>query len=227
MTMTSQAVISLEGITKIFRTTEIETHALSEISLTINAGDFVAIMGPSGCGKSTLLGLIGLLDSPTDGKYFLKGEDVSRLSRARRATIRNHEIGYVFQNFNLISDLTVKENVELPLTYRRLSPKERCERVLTILERVHMSSRINHYPAQLSGGQQQRVAVARAIVGDPAVLLADEPTGNLDSNAGKMVMDLLVEANGGGTTVCMVTHSVSYSAFAGRVIQLFDGNLVA
>jgi putative ABC transport system ATP-binding protein len=219
-------LIHLEGIKKIFYTDEVETHALQDVHLEIQSGEYVAISGPSGCGKTTLLSLLGLLDTPSDGEYTLAGEPVARLSAAERARIRNRQIGFIFQAFNLIGDLTVYENVELPLTYRGLSASERKRRVTEALEKVGMTHRMKHYPAQLSGGQQQRVAVARAVAGDPLILLADEPTGNLDSVNGEAVMELLRELHRGGATICMVTHDPRYSAHADREIHLFDGRVV-
>jgi putative ABC transport system ATP-binding protein len=219
-------LISLEGIKKVFYTDEVETHALNDVHLQIQPGEYVAISGPSGCGKTTLLSLLGLLDTPTDGEYMLASEPVAKLSAAERARIRNRQIGFIFQAFNLIGDLTVYENVELPLTYRGLSSSERKRRVTEALEKVGMTHRMKHYPAQLSGGQQQRVAVARAVAGDPLILLADEPTGNLDSVNGEAVMELLRELHRGGATICMVTHDPRYSAHADREIHLFDGRVV-
>lgn len=220
-------LIELQGVRKVFVTEEVETHALSDIHLEIPEGEFLSIAGPSGCGKSTLLSLLGLLDTPTAGEYLLDGNPVADLSASQRARIRNKHIGFIFQAFNLIGDLTVYENVELPLTYRDGMPSsERKERVMSALERVGMSHRRNHYPAQLSGGQQQRVAVARAVVGDPLILLADEPTGNLDSTNGEAVMDLLEELHGEGATICMVTHDPRYADYAERTIHLFDGRIV-
>jgi putative ABC transport system ATP-binding protein len=219
-------LIHLEGIRKVFYTDEVETHALQDVHLEIQPGEYVAISGPSGCGKTTLLSLLGLLDTPSDGEYTLAGEPVARLSAAERARIRNRQIGFIFQAFNLIGDLTVYENVELPLTYRGLSASERKRRVTEALEKVGMTHRMKHYPAQLSGGQQQRVAVARAVAGDPLILLADEPTGNLDSVNGEAVMELLRELHRGGATICMVTHDPRYSAHADREIHLFDGRVV-
>ena len=219
-------LISLEGIKKVFYTDEVETHALNDVHLQIQPGEYVAISGPSGCGKTTLLSLLGLLDTPTDGEYMLANEPVAKLSAAERARIRNRQIGFIFQAFNLIGDLTVYENVELPLTYRGLSASERKRRVTEALEKVGMTHRMKHYPAQLSGGQQQRVAVARAVAGDPLILLADEPTGNLDSVNGEAVMELLRELHRGGATICMVTHDPRYSAHADREIHLFDGRVV-
>jgi len=222
-----RALIELQGVKKVFYTEEVETHALSDIHLEIPEGEFLSIAGPSGCGKSTLLSLLGLLDTPTAGEYLLDGQPVAELSASQRARIRNRHIGFVFQAFNLIGDLTVYENVELPLTYREGMPSsERKERTLEALERVGMSHRRNHYPAQLSGGQQQRVAVARAVVGDPLILLADEPTGNLDSTNGNAVMELLKELHMEGATICMVTHDPRYAEFSERTIHLFDGRIV-
>ena len=219
-------LISLDRLGKVFSTREVETHALSNVTLGIRTGEFVSIAGPSGCGKTTLLSIIGLLDSPTEGAYLLNGEAVDGLSASRRAEIRNRSIGFIFQAFNLIGDLTVFENVELPLTYRDMPGRDRRERVLASLERVGMAHRVNHYPSQLSGGQQQRVAVARAIVGAPLILLADEPTGNLDSRNGQAVMDLLGELHEGGATICMVTHDPRYVNAADRAVHLFDGQVV-
>ncbi|MFL5521206.1 MAG: ABC transporter ATP-binding protein, partial [Gemmatimonadales bacterium] len=205
---------------------EVETHALSEVHLEVRRGEYVAIAGPSGCGKTTLLSLLGLLDSPTNGEYWLDGKPVAQLSAADRARIRNREIGFIFQAFNLIGDLTVYENVELPLTYRGMAVNDRKQRVMAALEKVGMSHRVRHYPAQLSGGQQQRVAVARAVAGEPLILLADEPTGNLDSTNGESVMQLLQELHRGGATICMVTHDPRYERHADRSIHLFDGRVV-
>ena len=219
-------LISLEGVTKVFFTEEVETHALSGIHLQIKKGEYLSIAGPSGCGKSTLLSILGLLDSPTDGKYTLNGTEVEDLSLSQRTRIRNREIGFIFQAFNLIGDLNVYENVELPLTYRGMPSVERKQRVHEALERVGMSHRMKHYPSQLSGGQQQRVAVARALAGKPSILLADEPTGNLDSKNGEAVMDLLRELHREGATICMVTHDPRYAEFADRTIHLFDGQIV-
>jgi putative ABC transport system ATP-binding protein len=223
----NHALITLEGLSKVFYTEEVETHALSDITMEIRTGEFVSIAGPSGCGKTTLLSILGLLDSPTGGKYILDSEPVENLSAAQRARIRNQAIGFVFQAFNLIGDLTVYENVELPLTYRGMSGAERKERVQAALERVGMAHRMRHDPSQLSGGQQQRVAVARAIVGKPLILLADEPTGNLDSKNGNAVMDLLRELHAEGATICMVTHDPRYAHVADRTIHLFDGQVVS
>ena len=220
------ALIRLEGIKKVFYTDEVETHALSDIHLEIRNGEYVAIAGPSGCGKTTLLSILGLLDSPTDGTYTLDAQPVAKLSAAERARVRNRQIGFIFQAFNLIGDLTVYENVELPLTYRGMPSEERRKRVQAALERVGMSHRMKHFPAQLSGGQQQRVAVARAVAGDPAILLADEPTGNLDSTNGEAVMELLRELHQGGATICMVTHDPRYARHADRSVHLFDGKVV-
>jgi putative ABC transport system ATP-binding protein len=205
MTSAGPALIRLEGIKKVFYTDEVETHALSEVHLEIRRGEYVAISGPSGCGKTTLLSLLGLLDTPTGGEYWLDGKPVAQLSPADRARIRNREIGFIFQAFNLIGDLTVYENVELPLTYRGMQPADRKQKVMAALEKVGMSHRVRHYPAQLSGGQQQRVAVARAVAGEPLILLADEPTGNLDSTNGESVMQLLQDLHRGGATICMFT----------------------
>jgi putative ABC transport system ATP-binding protein len=222
----TQPLIRLEGLKKVFYTDEVETHALSNVHLEIKPGEYVTIAGPSGCGKTTLLSILGLLDSPTDGQYLLDGKPVANLSASERARIRNREIGFIFQAFNLIGDLTVAENVELPLTYRGMPSAERRKRVQEALEKVGMAHRMNHYPSQLSGGQQQRVAVARAVAGDPLILLADEPTGNLDSTNGEAVMELLRELHRGGATICMVTHDPRYAAHAERTIHLFDGRVV-
>jgi putative ABC transport system ATP-binding protein len=219
-------VVTLEKLTKKFVTDEIETHALSDVDLEILRGDYVSIAGPSGCGKSTLLSIIGLLDTPTQGSYTLNGRPVADLSVAERARIRNREIGFIFQSFNLIGDLSVFENVELPLTYRGMTPPERKQRVARALDDVGMSHRAKHLPSQLSGGQQQRVAVARAIAGDPSLLLADEPTGNLDSKSGESVMDLLHRIHDNGATICIVTHDPRYARHARRSINLFDGRIV-
>jgi putative ABC transport system ATP-binding protein len=222
----SESLIVLKGITKVFLTDEVETHAVSNVSLDIRSGEYVSIAGPSGCGKSTLLSILGLLDSPTQGSYILKGQPVTDLSVAERARVRNREIGFIFQSFNLIGDLTVFQNVELPLTYRGIPAAERAERVRTALGRVGMGHREKHFPGQLSGGQQQRVAVARAVVGEPAILLADEPTGNLDSRSGEAVMDLLKELHRQGSTICMVTHDPRYARHADHAVHLFDGRVV-
>jgi putative ABC transport system ATP-binding protein len=219
-------LIRLQGVRKIFFTDEVETHALADVHLEIREGEYVAINGPSGCGKTTLLSILGLLDTPSEGSYLLEDKPVANLTPAERARIRNRRIGFVFQAFNLIGDLTVAENVELPLTYRGMSGGERTKRVQQALEKVGMSHRAKHYPVQLSGGQQQRVAVARAVVGDPAILLADEPTGNLDSTNGEAVMELLRALHRGGATVCMVTHDPRYAKHADRSIHLFDGRVV-
>ncbi|HEU5467514.1 MAG TPA: ABC transporter ATP-binding protein [Gemmatimonadales bacterium] len=220
------SLIQLQGIKKVFYTDEVETHALAEVHLDVLKGEYVAISGPSGCGKTTLLSILGLLDTPSDGQYILDGRPVANLSAADRARVRNRQIGFIFQAFNLIGDLTVYENVELPLTYRGMSSGDRKQRVQQALEKVGMSHRMKHYPAQLSGGQQQRVAVARAVAGDPAILLADEPTGNLDSSNGEAVMDLLRELHKGGATICMVTHDPRYARHADRNIELFDGRVL-
>jgi len=220
------AIIRLDGVTKVFYTDEVETHALGGIHLEIVPGEFVTIAGPSGCGKSTLLSILGLLDTPTQGNYLLNEKPVANLSLSDRTRIRNREIGFIFQAFNLIGDLNVYENVELPLTYRGMASAERKKRVMEALERVGMAHRTKHYPSQLSGGQQQRVAVARALGGSPLILLADEPTGNLDSKNGESVMDLLRELHRGGATVCMVTHDPRYANYAQRSIHLFDGRIV-
>jgi putative ABC transport system ATP-binding protein len=227
MSETNGALISLEGVTKIFFTDELETHALATIDLEIRQNEYVAISGPSGCGKTTLLSILGLLDTPTGGEYRLAGRPVARLSGSQRAAIRNQQVGFIFQAFNLIGDLTVGENVELPLLYRRVGTTERRTRVLEALERVGMTHRVNHYPSQLSGGQQQRVAVARAIAGKPLILLADEPTGNLDSKNGEQVMGLLQELHREGATICMVTHDPRYAEHAQRSVHLFDGQVVS
>src|SRR5271156_2762910 len=221
-----QALIKLDGVTKVFFTDEVETHALSGIHLNILKGEYISIAGPSGCGKSTLLAILGLLDSPSNGTYLLKGGPVQDLKLSERARIRNREIGFIFQAFNLIGDLTVYENVELPLTYRGMPGSERKKRAQEALERVGMSHRMKHYPAQLSGGQQQLVAVARALGGDPSILLADEPTGNLDSANGEAVMELLRELHRSGATICMVTHDPRFAAQAHREIHLLDGRVV-
>ncbi len=222
----SEPLLRMDGVTKVFYTDEVETHALSGIHLEIQKGEYVSIAGPSGCGKSTLLSILGLLDSPSDGGYQLNGKPVANLSLSERARIRNREIGFIFQSFNLIGDLTVYENVELPLTYRGMSSSERRERVNAALEKVGMAHRAKHLPSQLSGGQQQRVAVARAVCGDPLILLADEPTGNLDSTNGEAVMELLRELHRGGATICMVTHDTRFARHADRSIHLFDGRVV-
>jgi putative ABC transport system ATP-binding protein len=226
MTAPGDTLIRLEGIRKVFYTDELETHALADIHLEIAKGEFVSISGPSGCGKTTLLSILGLLDTPTAGRYTLAGHSVESLTPTERARVRNRQIGFIFQAFNLIGDLNVYENVELPLTYRGMPASERQQRVTAALERVGMAHRMKHYPAQLSGGQQQRVAVARAVAGDPAILLADEPTGNLDSQNGEAVMELLRELHQAGATICMVTHDPRYAKWAEREIHLFDGKVV-
>jgi putative ABC transport system ATP-binding protein len=221
-----ETLIHLDAVTKVFYTDEVETHALAGIHLDIKRGEYVSIAGPSGCGKSTLLSILGLLDTPTDGKYVLNEKPVANLSLAERARIRNREVGFIFQSFNLIGDLTVFENVELPLTYRGMKSSERRTRVTEALEKVGMAHRAKHLPSQLSGGQQQRVAVARALVGDPLILLADEPTGNLDSKNGEAVMSLLQELHRAGATICMVTHDPRFARHADRTVHLFDGRIV-
>jgi putative ABC transport system ATP-binding protein len=226
MSTFNDTLINLEGVSKVFFTDELETHALDKIDLNIKKGEYLAIAGPSGCGKSTLLAILGLLDSPTEGSYSLNGQAVASLKLGDRSRIRNREIGFIFQAFNLIGDLTVYENVELPLTYRGMASSERKEKVQNALERVQMAHRSKHYPSQLSGGQQQRVAVARALVGDPMILLADEPTGNLDSKNGDSVMDLLQDIHQSGATICMVTHDPRYANHAERTVHLFDGKIV-
>ncbi|HVQ31146.1 MAG TPA: ABC transporter ATP-binding protein [Vicinamibacteria bacterium] len=226
MTASPDALIRLEGLTTVFYTEDVETHALAGIHLEIQRGEYVAISGPSGCGKSTLLSILGLLDSPTEGTYVLNDKSVQGLNLSERARIRNREIGFIFQSFNLIGDLTVFENVELPLTYRGMKATERKERVHQALERVGMAHRAKHLPSQLSGGQQQRVAVARALVGHPSILLADEPTGNLDSKNGDAVMELLRDLHRAGSTICMVTHDPRFARHADRTIHLFDGRVV-
>src|SRR5580765_8320032 len=223
---TDNSLIKLEAIKKVFYTDEVETHALSGIHLDLKKGEYVSIAGPSGCGKSTLLSILGLLDSPTEGTYVLNGQSVANLDFAQRARIRNREVGFIFQSFNLIGDLTVFENVELPLTYRGISGAERKQRVQEALEKVGMGHRTRHYPAQLSGGQQQRVAVARALGGKPSILLADEPTGNLDSRNGEAVMQLLGDLHREGATICMVTHDPRFEKHAERIIHLFDGRII-
>jgi putative ABC transport system ATP-binding protein len=226
MASANGTLINMEGVKKVFFTEDLETHALSDVHLRIGKGEFVSIAGPSGCGKSTLLAILGLLDSPTAGNYLLNGKPVSNLTLSDRTRIRNREIGFIFQSFNLIGDLTVYENVELPLTYRGMASAERKQKTQGALERVGMTQRSKHYPAQLSGGQQQRVAVARALVGDPLILLADEPTGNLDSKNGDAVIELLRELHQNGATICMVTHDPRYASVADRTIHLFDGCIV-
>ncbi|MFZ0771473.1 MAG: ABC transporter ATP-binding protein [Candidatus Sulfotelmatobacter sp.] len=228
MTEIGQPLIQIEDLTKIFYTDEVETHALDGIHLTIHKGEYLAMSGPSGCGKSTLLSIIGLLDTPTSGNYRLNNQPVETLDFAQRSRIRNQEIGFIFQSFNLIGDLTVYENVELPLTYRQKMPAaDRKARVLESLERVGMAHRVRHYPSQLSGGQQQRIAVARALAGHPSILLADEPTGNLDSRNGEAVMELLQNLHSDGATICMVTHDSRFAKHAQREVHLFDGKVVA
>ena len=222
-----QPLIQLEGVTKVFHADDLETHALDRVHLEVREGEFISISGPSGCGKSTLLAMIGLLDSPTEGRYLLRGEDAAGLSVTARARLRNERIGFIFQAFNLIGDLDILDNVMLPLTYRRgMPPAARRSAALQALERVGMAHRVRHLPAQLSGGQQQRVAVARALAGRPEILLADEPTGNLDSRNGEVVMGLLRELNRDGATICMVTHDPRYADHADRQVRLFDGRIV-
>lgn len=223
----NESIIKLVGLSKIFHTDDIETHALSGIDLEVRKSEFVSISGPSGCGKSTLLSLLGLLDAPTGGEYFLNGAHVESLSFSQRARIRNREIGFIFQSFNLIGDLTIAENVELPLKYRHMAAGERKDRVASALEKVDMSHRMKHFPAQLSGGQQQRAAVARALAGDPALLLADEPTGNLDSKNGEAVMELLTGLHAEGSTIVMVTHNPDFFDYTERVVQLRDGKIIS
>jgi putative ABC transport system ATP-binding protein len=225
MGKSKDALIRLEGIAKVFYTDEVETHALADVNLEIRDGEYVSIAGPSGSGKTTLLSILGLLDTPSSGEYMLANQQVANLSPAERARVRNRQIGFIFQAFNLIGDLTVFENVELPLTYRGMTAEERKARVQTALEQVGLAGRANHYPSQLSGGQQQRVAVARAVAGDPAILLADEPTGNLDSQNSEAVMSLLRDLHKGGATICMVTHDSRYAHQADRTIELFDGRI--
>ena len=219
-------MIKIENLTKIFRTEEVETLALRGVSLNVDKGEFVAVMGPSGCGKSTLLNIVGLLDNPTEGSYVLDGTDVSALKEKNRTALRKGKIGFVFQNFNLIDELNIEENVELPLRYLNISASDRKKRVAEVLERMGIAHRAKHFPQQLSGGQQQRAAIARAVVGRPSLILADEPTGNLDSKYGREVMDLLTELNREGTTIVMVTHSQRDAAYTHRVINLFDGKVV-
>ena len=222
----SEPLIVLDGVKKVFLTDEVETHALDNVNIEINRGEYVSIAGPSGCGKSTLLSILGLLDTPTGGQYTINGRQATALSLSERARVRNREVGFIFQSFNLIGDLDVYENVELPLTYRGMPSAERKQRAMTALERVGMGHRAKHLPSQLSGGQQQRVAVARAVCGEPSILLADEPTGNLDSKNGEAVMDLLGELHKSGATICMVTHDTRYASHAARTIHLFDGRIV-
>jgi putative ABC transport system ATP-binding protein len=226
MINTQRPLIHLEDVTKVFLTDEIETHALWSVTLDIQPGEYISIAGPSGCGKSTLLSILGLLDTPSEGTYTLNGKPVNQLKHSERARIRNREIGFIFQSFNLIGDLTVFENVELPLTCRGMGTKERKARVNEALERVGMAHRAKHLPSQLSGGQQQRVAVARALGGNPLILLADEPTGNLDSKNGEAVMNLLSDLHNQGATICMVTHDPRYAELAARTVHLFDGHIV-
>ncbi len=226
MTAVREPLIKLSSVRKVFFTDEVETYALHDVDLTVEQGEYVAISGPSGCGKTTLLSILGLLDTPSTGGYTLAGIPVTELTPAERARVRNKQIGFVFQAFNLMGDLTVYENVELPLTYRRMSETERRRRVRSALDRVGMGHRVNHFPSQLSGGQQQRAAVARAVAGDPLILLADEPTGNLDSVNGESVMDLLRSLHQQGATICMVTHDARYEAHADRTVQIFDGRVV-
>src|SRR5512143_1839721 len=225
-TQNGRALLRLDDVKKVFYTDEVETHALSGVHMEIHRGEYVSISGPSGCGKSTLLSILGLLDTPTDGQYWLDGKPVQSLGFAERARIRNREIGFIFQSFNLIGDLSVYENVELPLTYRGMPSHERKKRVQESLEKVGMAHRMKHFPSQLSGGQQQRVAVARAIAGSPLILLADEPTGNLDSVNGEAVMNLLQDLHRAGATICMVTHDPRFAKHAARTIHLFDGRVV-
>ncbi len=220
-------MIEIENLSKVFRTSEVETVALNRVNLHVDEGEFVAIMGPSGCGKSTLLNILGLLDNPTEGTYQLLGQEVADLREKDRTRVRKGKIGFVFQSFNLIDELNVFENVELPLTYLGMKAAERKRRVHDILKRMAVSHRAQHFPQQLSGGQQQRVAIARAVVTNPRLILADEPTGNLDSKNGAEVMSLLTELNAGGTTVIMVTHSQHDASFAHRIVHLFDGSIVA
>jgi len=224
--MSQKELIKTENLVKTYRTDEIETLAVNNINFTVYEGEFVAIMGPSGCGKSTLLNIIGMIDNPNGGKYYFNDIEISDFNEKQRANLRKHNIGFIFQSFNLIDELTVYENVELPLIYQKISTTERKERTLKALDQMNMAHRKNHFPQQLSGGQQQRVAVARAIVSDPKMILADEPTGNLDSEHGEEVMDILTELNDKGTTIVMVTHSPAFADYAQRVVHLFDGNIV-
>ena len=226
MPNSSDNIIELDGIKKVFHTDEIETWALSGVHLSIRSGEFAIISGPSGCGKSTLLSIMGLLDFPSEGKYLLAGEGTDTMNARKRANIRNQQIGFIFQSFNLIGNLTVYQNVELPLIYRRVAAKERGEYVINTLDRLQMTHRRNHLPSQLSGGQQQRVAVARALVGNPRILLADEPTGNLDTKNGNRIIEILQQLNTEGSTICMVTHEKSYEAFGSRVVKMLDGKVV-
>ncbi len=223
----ARCIIELKGLKKVFFTDEVETHALADIHLEVKEGEYLAVAGPSGCGKSTLLSILGLLDVPSEGEYRLDGEVATHLTSEQRARLRNQRIGFIFQSFNLIGDLDVAENVELPLTYRKMPRDERKQRVHEALEKVGMLHRMNHYPGQLSGGQQQRVAVARAVAGEPDILLADEPTGNLDSKNGEAVMELLRDLHRAGTTICMVTHDSRFSRYAERTVHLFDGRIVS
>lgn len=220
-------MIKIENLSKVFRTTEVETIALNKVNLEVREKEFVAIMGPSGCGKSTLLNILGLLDNPTEGNYYLGGQEVGHLKEKDRTNVRKGNIGFVFQSFNLIDELNVAENIELPLTYLKIPSDVRKQKVSEIMKRMNISHRAKHYPQQLSGGQQQRVAIARAVVSDPKIILADEPTGNLDSKNGQEVMELLTELNKEGTTVVMVTHSQRDAGFAGRIVNLFDGQIVS
>ena len=220
-------MIKIENLSKVFRTTEVETIALNKVNLEVREKEFVAIMGPSGCGKSTLLNILGLLDNPTEGNYYLSGQEVGHLKEKDRTNVRKGNIGFVFQSFNLIDELNVAENIELPLTYLKMPSDVRKQKVSEIMKRMNISHRAKHYPQQLSGGQQQRVAIARAVVSDPKIILADEPTGNLDSKNGQEVMELLTELNKEGTTVVMVTHSQRDAGFAGRIVNLFDGQIVS
>jgi len=226
MSLAGDELIRLEGVSKVLVTDEVETHALSEVHLTVRQGEYISVAGPSGCGKSTLLAVLSLLESPSDGQYWLNGRSVVDLSSSERARIRNAEIGFIFQAFNLIGNLSVYENVDLPLTYARLGAAARKRRVLEALEKVGMSHRLRHYPTQLSGGQQQRVAVARAVAGAPSILLVDEPTGNLDSANGQAVMEILRALHQQGATICMVTHDPRYAEYAERSLNLFDGRIV-
>jgi len=224
--MDNNEIIRTEKLVKVYQTEEVETLAINEVNFTVKKGELVSVMGPSGCGKSTLLNVLGLLDNPTDGKYYFNGEEVSDYSERQRANLRKHNIGFVFQSYNLIDELTVYENVELPLIYQKVDSQTRSERVEKALDSMRMMHRRNHFPQQLSGGQQQRVAVARAIVGEPKIILADEPTGNLDSEHGEEVLDILTGLNEKGTTIVMVTHSPAYAEYGTRVVHLFDGKIV-
>jgi putative ABC transport system ATP-binding protein len=221
------AMIKTQDLRKVFRTEEVETYALDEVSIGVAKGEFVSIMGPSGCGKSTLMNLLGLLDNPSGGEYFLMDEEVSKYSEARRAEIRRGNIGFIFQSFNLVDELTVYENIELPLLYLKVPKRERRDKIRFVMERMNIGHRSSHFPQQLSGGQQQRVAVARAIVAGPRLVLADEPTGNLDSRNGEEVMNILLDLNREGTTIVMVTHSSEYAGYSGRIIRLYDGKVVS